>query len=162
MKRYFEIKDFFSGKKTRIYTIIEMGESLSETEKFFVRFKDDLKFKKDVEIIAAWIRKIGSEGALERFFRPEKKGEAIPIVTSGLRLYCCRVSDEILILGNGGRKTSQKVKNSPDAFPHFQIINGLAFVLKLREANGTITISNNQLSGELKFFLETDKNERDI
>jgi len=56
----------------------------------------------------------------------------------------------------------QKVKNSPDAFPHFQIINGLAFVLKLREANGTITISKNQLSGELKFFLETDKNERDI
>lgn len=89
---------------------------------------------------------------MERFFRPENKGEAIPIVTSSLRLYCYRVSDEILILGNGGRKTSQQVKDSPDAFPHFQIINALAFVLKSREANGTITISKNQLSGELKFF----------
>jgi len=145
-----------------IYTIIEDGESLSETDKFFVRFKDDLKAKKDVEIIAKWIRKIGSEGALERFFRPESNGKAIPVEASSLRLYCYRVNDEILILGNGGQKTSQKVKDSPDAFPHFQIINGLAFVLKLKTTQGTITVSKNQLSGELTFFLETNQNERDI
>ena len=152
MKRYFKITEYIDGDQTRIYTIKENGESFSETDKFFSRFKDDRKFGNDIEIIAKWIRKIASEGALERFFRQENYGEAIPIETSKLRLYCYRVNDDILILGNGGRKTSQAVQFSPDAFPHFQLINVLGFVLKLNVSRGKVVVSGNQLKGDLTFF----------
>lgn len=39
---------------------------------------------------------------------------------SNLRLYCVRVSDQIVILLNGGIKTSEKVQNSPDCLAHFR------------------------------------------
>jgi hypothetical protein len=162
VKRYFEIKGYITGKRTKIYTIHDSELSFTETDDFFNRFKDDPKFRQDVEIIVKWIRKIGDEGALERYFRPEDKGAAIPIEGSKLRLYCYRVNDEILILGNGGLKTSQLVKNSSDAYPHFQLINDVAFVIKLKESKGHLTILGNQLHGDLKFYLNTKENERDI
>lgn len=162
MKRYFEIKEYTNGDKTRIYTVHEKGESMSETDKFLYRFKDNPKFKKDIEIIVKWVRKIGSEGALERFFRPESNGEAIPVVASDLRLYCYRINNNILVLGNGGIKTSQKVQDSPDAYPHFQIINDLAFAVNLKISQGKVIISENKLSGNLTFFTNYRKNERDI
>jgi len=67
VKRYFEIKEYINGEKTTVYTIHENGEDLSETDKFFYRFKDSSKFKVDIDIIVKWIRKIGSEGALTDF-----------------------------------------------------------------------------------------------
>ena len=55
--------------------------------------------------------KIAEEGALERFFRPEGKMRdsvvALPVLRSKLRLYCLRLSDRILVLGNGGVKNSR-------------------------------------------------------
>jgi hypothetical protein len=162
VKRYFEIKEYASGDNTRVYTIHETGASLSETDQFFSQFKDDPKFKKDIEIIVKWIKKISSEGALERFFRPENKGEAIPIESSKLRLYCYRVNDNILILGNGGQKTSRSVQNSPEAFPHFQTINEVALIVKWKESQGKLSIEGNHLKGELRFFINPKRNERDI
>lgn len=67
-----------------------------------------------------------------------------------------------MILGNGGLKTSQLVKNSSDAYPHFQLINDVAFVIKLKESKGHLTILGNQLHRDLKFYLNTKENERDI
>lgn len=55
-----------------------------------------------MDVIVAWIDRIGETGALERYFRPEGKyGDgvsAIPIESGKLRLYCLRLSDKILIL----------------------------------------------------------------
>lgn len=59
--------------------------------------------------IVAFINKIAQNGAFERFFRPEGKMAdhvvALPVLTSKLRLYCLRLSDKILILGNKGLVT---------------------------------------------------------
>ena len=45
---------------------------------------------------------------MERYFRPEGKRDdslnALPIENSRIRLFCLRISDEILILGNGDFK----------------------------------------------------------
>jgi len=155
VKRYFEIKNYIQGKKAKIYTIYENGESLSETDKFFMRFKDVPKFKKDIEIIVKWIRKISNEGVLERHFRPEDEGVAIPIETSKLRLYGYRINDQILVLGNGGEKSSNLVKDSPDAFPHFQLINSLAFIVDLNKSKKKLIVSQDQLIGDLTFFITT-------
>ena len=50
------------------------------------------------------------KGALERYFRPEGRISddlcALPIESGRIRLFCLRISDEILILGNGDVKST--------------------------------------------------------
>lgn len=155
MKRYFEIKPYLDFEKTRFYTIEEVGKGVSETDEFFIRLKDDLDYQKDIETIKYWIQKIGKEsGALERHFRPEAKAKAIPIIQSKLRLYCYRISDELVILGNGGIKSSQSVQDSPDAFPHFELMNTVAFVIQMKLENDKIEITGKNISGDLTFFIK--------
>ena len=154
MNRYFEIKPYVSFEKTQFYTLEEVGKGINETDEFFIRFKDDPDYQKDIETIKYWIQKIGKEtGALERHFRPEAAASAIPITVSKLRLYCYRISDELVILGNGGIKSSQKVKDSPDTVPHFEVINTLAFVVKMRLQKNQLSIAGKVISGNFKFFV---------
>ncbi len=153
MKR-FNVEIFKSFERTTIYTLHEPGKANSETDDFLLRFMYDSNFKKDVETISYYIMKIGQRGALERNFRPERDAIAIPISSSILRLYGYRVNDEILILGNGGAKTSKKVQDSPDAFPHFKLMNDLAYILNLKLGKRELIIEGNQLIGDLSFFVK--------
>lgn len=52
-------KSYKSFEKTNFYTIHKKGEEFNETDNFFLRFKDDPKHIKDIEIIKYWIQKIG-------------------------------------------------------------------------------------------------------
>ncbi|UII19273.1 hypothetical protein [Fulvivirga ligni] len=154
MKRY-NIELYKSFDKTTFYTIHEESKKVSETDDFFLRFKDEKKFQRDVNLIRYWLGKIGNEyGAQERRFRPEGKGSAIPIESSKLRLYCYRINERIIILGNGGEKTSQKVQDSPDAFPHFETINHLAYIINLKKQKGEISFAENQIQGDLSFYIK--------
>ena len=58
-----------------------------------------------------FVEQILSNGALERYFRREGKMSdsvvALPVLKSKLRLYCLRLTDKILILGNGDIKRSR-------------------------------------------------------
>lgn len=156
MKRYFEIKEYISFEKTKFYSIHEVGEEFCETDKFFLRFIHEKEYLEDVQTIKYWIEKIGREfGALERYFRPERKANALPIPPpkSNLRLYCLRVSDEIVILGNGGIKSSKLVQNSPDALPHFNLMNLVAFILKMKNENDQTSFREKEIEGDLSFYI---------
>lgn len=154
MKRYFEIISYLDFDKTHFYTIYESGQGHNETDAFFFRFKDDPKYQKDIETIKYWIQRIGEEfGALERHFRPEASASAIPIAVSKLRLYCYRINEQIVILGNGGVKSSQSTQESPDAFPYFKDMNTVAFVTQLKLHQQEWSISGKQISGNLKFYI---------
>lgn len=156
MKRYFEIKEYTSFEKTKFYSIQEVGEDHCETDKFFLRFMNEKKYQTDIQTIKYWIEKIGKEfAALERYFRPERNAYALPIPPpkSNLRLYCLRVSDEIVILGNGGIKTSNLVQNSPDALPHFEIMNQVSFILKKMKEYNRISFQGKEIKGNLSFYI---------
>lgn len=146
-----QVEIFKVFKKVTLYTIRIDGEELNEASKFFKRSQTDPKLSKEIEEIKKLLSRIGNQGALERNFRYERAGLALPVWTSNVRLYCHRVSNEILIIGNGGRKTSQKAQDSPDAFPHFSYINAFikAFNKKLRA--GEISVSGQELDGDLYF-----------
>ena len=45
------------------------------------------------------------------------------VIVNDLRLYCLRISDEVVILANGGIKTSQTVQDSPNLLPYFRFVN---------------------------------------
>ena len=84
-------------------------ETDTEYERFYSKFIEDAQLNQDLLRIVQLVDKIANEGALERFFRPEGKMSdsvvALPVLRSKLRLYRLRLSDRILVLGNGGVKT---------------------------------------------------------
>ncbi len=68
--------------------------------------KDNATYNKDFNAILLALSKIIDKGAWERFFRIEGRMNdhvsALSIDSRKLRLYCLRISDQILIVGNGG------------------------------------------------------------
>lgn len=119
-----------------IYSPKYEGETLSEFEKFLVsnQSHSNPQLKIFFDAIISVVRKIEECGARENLFRLEGgKVKAIPLVvhirrldkTVGkMRLYCLRLSERVLIIGNGGVTTARRYEEDPIHF---------AYVTKLRE-----------------------------
>lgn len=131
--------------KCTIYTLQFQGESQSEFERFYSKFKDDAVYNPDLMRIVAFINKITQNGAFERLFRPEGKMSdhvvALPVITSKLRLYCLRLSDKILVLGNGGVKNS-RTYNEDDTLKGYVItLQNFERLLMEGQQKGLVTIT---------------------
>lgn len=100
-----------SSDSCTMYTIQFLSDDKSEFEKFISKFRNDAELNPDFQAIMRFVEQIISNGALERYFRPEGKMNdsvvALPVLKSKLRLYCLRLSDKILVLGNGDVKKSR-------------------------------------------------------
>ena len=138
-----------------IYTIQFLSENKSEFERFYTRFKDDAEYNPDLMRIVALINKIADMGALERYFRPEGKYNdsvcALPILQSRLRLYCLRLSDKILILGNGGVKKTRTYNEDDTLKGYVLTLHNFEKLIKEGEKNGTITITANTIETDKTF-----------
>ncbi len=112
-------------EKVSIYSPKYEGESMTEFEKFMSE-GSQLKppqLKKDFDAIISVINKMLDDcGARENMFRLEGGNiKAIPLwierprnkKSGTLRLYCIRISDRIIILGNGGIKLVDKYQDDP-------------------------------------------------
>lgn len=91
----------------------------TEFEKFVMKFKDDAERKQDLQVILNAIQKmLSASGFLERYFRLEGRMQdhmvALPIERGKLRLYCLRMSDSVLIVGNGGIKNTRTYDEDAD------------------------------------------------
>lgn len=106
-----------------IYSPIFDGESISEFAKFLIsnRNHSHPQLRKFFDTILAKIRKMEECGARENLFRPEGgRIKAMPLyvelprvnrAVGKLRLYCIRISDRLLILGNGGVTVANKYED---------------------------------------------------
>lgn len=132
------------------------GREHSETDAFFTRFENELALATDLNLLVAWIQEIGqNRGAKSRYFRFENAAVALPppariMAELGnsyclFRLYCIRLSDEIVILANGGRKTSQTVDNSPELMTHFRFANKMAQQLIELIQSGELVLEGKQI-----------------
>lgn len=141
------------GENCTLYTIQFVSEDKSEFERFYAKFKNDAEYDGDLMRIVTLIDKIAEKGAFERLFRPEGKYSdgvcALPIMQSKLRLYCLRLSDRILILGNGGIKKT-RTYNEDDVLKGYVItLQNFEKLLKDGEKDGSVIITENTI--------ETDK-----
>lgn len=117
------------------------------------RIEIDYSRKKLLNVIG----KIADYGAFERFFRPEGKMNdrvcALPVLRSKLRLYCLRLSDSILILGNGGVKKT-KTYNEDDALKGYVItLQRFDSLLKEGVNEDSIAVSENTIETDKTFDL---------
>ncbi len=138
-----------------IYTIQFLSENESEYERFYTRFKGDAEYNPDLMRIVALINKIADVGALERYFRPEGKLKdgvcALPIVQSKLRLYCLRLSDKILVLGNGGVKKTRTYNEDDKLKGYVLTLQNFEKLIREGEKDGTISITANTIETDKTF-----------
>jgi hypothetical protein len=159
VKRYIHIIPFEEYEKVTFYSfIIDENENCE-----MINFMQELMnngFTKDAEIIASMIAKIGQNGTLERYFRyAGKKSDHIyelpehHIKNAKCRLYCLRFGEVIVVLGNGGLKTTrtyqqdENLNNCVETLK--QIDQQISFLLKKNQ----LSIEGKSLTGKLKFYI---------
>ncbi len=143
--------------KCTIYSIQFLAESESEYERFYSKFIEDAQLNQDLLRIVQLVDKIAEEGELERFFRPEGKMRdsvvALPVLRSKLRLYCLRLSDKILILGNGGIKNSRTYEEDDSLRGYVLTLQKFEELLKEGQRDGTVTVTSKTIETDKTFKL---------
>ena len=111
MKKKTTVELVEQSAKVSFYSISFQMDRTTEFERFLAKFEEEAEFNEDYQKILAALEIFLDKGALERYFRPEGAMKdnlcALPLESGNIRLYCLRISDEILILGNGDRKTTR-------------------------------------------------------
>lgn len=143
--------------KCTIYSIQFAEEAETEYERFYAKFIEDAQLNQDLLRIVQLVDKIADIGALERFFRPEGKMNdsvvALPVLRSKLRLYCLRLSDKILVLGNGGAKNSRTYQEDDSLRGYVLTLQKFEELLKEGQRDGTVTITSKTIETDKKFEL---------
>ena len=123
----------------------------SEFEKFLREFKNNAIYNKDFNTILLALEKIIDKGALERFFRNEGRMndnvKALAIDSRKLRLYCLRISDQVLILGNGGVKNTRTYQEDERLSGYVMDLQTFDRVLIKAQKTGRVTIEKSMITG---------------
>lgn len=138
-------------EKACLFSICFEGESFCEFEKFISKHKD--AYSKDLNIILAAIKRMLSvSGFLERYFRPEGKMRdsvcALPIQSGKLRLYCLRLSNSVMIAGNGGIKNVNSYQESEELSGYVVTLQKLEEAIKIAVKKGKITIEEHLIEDD--------------
>lgn len=140
-----------------VYTIQFLNDDMNEFEKFVSKIRSDATLDKDYRAIVRFLDQILDFGALERYFRPEGKMNdsvmALPVIKSRLRLYCLRLSDKILILGNGGEKKTRTYNEDGDLKGYVVTLQRFEELLKAGVRTGTVLITENEIRTDKTFKL---------
>ncbi len=145
------------GNQCTLYSIQFTSEDNSEYERFYAKFIEDAQLNRDLLHIVQIVDKIADRGALERLFRPEGKMKdsvvALPVLSSRLRLYCLRLSNGILILGNGGVKKSRTYNEDNSLRGYVLDLQKFETLLKEGQRNGSVIITERTIETENTFEL---------
>lgn len=145
-----KLKTIEQNDNVGMFSICFDGNEESEFEKFLNEFKNNATYNKDFNIILLALSKIIDKGALERFFRNEGKMndnvKALSIDSQKLRLYCLRISDQVLILGNGGVKTTRTYQEDEKLSGYVVDLQTFDRVLMNAQKTGRITIEKNMIT----------------
>lgn len=150
MNNFAEIKLVERFNKVNYYSL-----SINEEPTLFNQFvtKQARSNKEKLNHIMAWLKVIGEKyGAQTQYFRnesetaetgalPPKGKDRVPVyvkvdengneysVPNNLRLYCMRVSDNVVFLFNGDIKTANKAQDCDNVRPHFRQANKLSALI---------------------------------
>lgn len=146
------VQSVLQTESAGLFTIIFEGESYTEFQKFIMKGNGDAILQPDLQkILTAIQRMLNAVGFLERYFRPEGKMRdrvvALPMQSGKLRLYCLRLSDSVLIVGNGGQKTTKTYNEDKELSGYVVSLQKLDEVLRTAERKGIIKIETATISG---------------
>jgi hypothetical protein len=154
--------DFVTYYTVRLLKEDDEPEELNETDKFYKQFDnpENANFS-EFDTILRIIDAIGfwERGAEECLFRFEDAAHALPsnkahakrvldikvIEDSGLRLYCIRLTNRIVVLLNGGVKTHNRALACPNVKEHFRFAQLVAKSIDNMIIEGSIIVDGKYL-----------------
>lgn len=146
-----------SSDSCTMYTIQFLSDDKSEFEKFVSKFRNNAILNTDFQTIMRFVQQILSNGALERYFRPEGKMRdsvvALPVIKSKLRLYCLRLTDKILVLGNGDVKNSKTYEEDETLQGYVMDLQKFENLLKQEVRSGNVEITEKEIKTDKTFDL---------
>ena len=162
MEQRYSIDLIEEHEHVNFYSIKLEEEELSELERFFEKFPIGCEYDEEIDIIISWMDHIAEHGALERYFRPEGRfGDGVGVIPIDLgnkiRLYCLRLSDNILVFGNGGVKDANAWENSPTLAPYVELLIDTSRFIASRLKSGTIVLIDKEIFGNLNFVRNEEK-----
>ena len=162
MKQKYSLELVEQHPSVNFYSIKLDEQELTELERFFEKFPIGCEYDRDIDVIIAWLDKIGETGALERHFKYEGKyGDgvmAIPIeIGNKVRLYCLRLSDSVLIFGNGDVKDVERWQDSTTLSSYVKMLMDTSRFIASRMNNGDIILVDKEIIGNLKFSRDEKK-----
>lgn len=161
MTQRYSIELIEEHEAANFYSIRLEEKELSELECFFEKFPEGCPYDEEIDTLIAWLDHIGEHGAFERYFRQEGRyGDgvsAIPIETSHLRLYCIRLSDRILVFGNGGVKDTATWEESEELSEYVETLMDTSRFIASRRRDGTLFLVDKEIIGNLKFVRDEKK-----
>lgn len=144
-----------SSDNCTVYTIQFLSDEQTEFEKFIVKFRNDAELNPDFQAIMRFVEQILANGALERFFRREGKMSdsvvALPVLKSKLRLYCLRLTDKILVIGNGDVKNSRTYQEDNTLQGYVMDLQKFERLLKQEVQAGNVRITESQIITDKTF-----------
>lgn len=160
------IKDF-QFEKVCFYTVLLQKRRRTEFEDFSFRMCHSTEINKvDYGEIVKFINRIGESenGATVDNFKDEKSAHRLKIVeiekptkgqpnNYGLRLYCYRINEKVVILFNGDRKTKDKAQQCPKCRRFFETANLIARELENAMALDKISTEDTYIDIEENFIL---------
>ena len=137
------LKTIEQNDNVGMFSICFDGSEESEFEKFLIEFKDNATYNKDFNVILMALSKIIDKGALERFFRNEGR---MNDNVKALAIDCLRISDQILILGNGGIKNTRTYQEDEKLSGYVMDLQTFDRVLVKAQKSGKVTIEKNMIT----------------
>ena len=156
MKQEYSIELLEEYDNVNFYSIRMAGEELTELEAFFEKFPEGCEYDDEIDVIISWIDQIAERGALERYFRPEGNyGDGVGVIPIDvghkLRLYCLRLSDKIIVFGNGGVKDAKTWQESETLAPYVKLLVDTSRFITSRIKDGTMVLVDKEIVGNLNF-----------
>ena len=162
MKQEYTIELVEEYENVNFYSIHLEGEELTEMEAFFEKFPVGCEYDDEIDVIISWIDKIAEKGALERYFRPEGHyGDGVGVIPidvgNKVCLYCLRLSDKILVFGNGGVKDAATWEESDQLAPYVKLLIDTSRFITSRISDGSIVLVDKEIVGNLNFIRDEKK-----
>lgn len=158
MQRNLLIELLEHGEQVSLYSPKFEGETMTEFEKFITTFQTT--HLRDLQQIIRRLDTIKKQGAEDRHFRYEGrmsdrvKGLPSHMETTNLRLYCLNIDHKVLILGNGGLKTTRTYNEDPILNHAVETLQKIDIEIRRKEKQETVYIRGSQLLGELTFTID--------
>ena len=158
MNRNLLIELLEDGEQVSLYSPHFEGEEYSEFEKFLLTYKDD--YPDDVRQLVYRLDIIKRDGAADRLFRYEgtlrDRVMALPshMETTSLRLYLLNIQSKVLILGNGGLKSTAKYQEDENLHRCVRTLQKIDIQLKQLEHQKVLIVTGTQLLGNLQFSID--------